>query len=368
MKGRLPVPYPFLAAAYPVLALAAAHAGELVTARDLGRPLLLSLGTAAGAWLCSRLATPDPHRRAIVTFVAVVVFATYGYWQTLLKDVLNLPQAADTPVLLTGFAVFMALTVWAARRPGPSFPAVARYLNLTLALLVLGAGLGTLWRFMHSRSRVSLEAVVPSPAARGVVRPHVFLVVLDKYTGPRSLRSNFGYDNAPFEHFLESRGFRVIRHGHANYIHTFLALASLLNWEYLRTVTDSLGPAEERWDVLYGMIEDNRTARLLKQLGYRFVFFPTAFAATAGNDLADLQLPHPNDLTREFEMVWFRTTILYPISDHWSLRERRLAVRCGIGGVAGLEVRAARAARTFRRTALCPGAPHLAARALPVRR
>jgi hypothetical protein len=318
-ERRVVIAYPFLAAAYPVLALAAAHAGELVSPWDLLRPAAIALAVAAVGWALSRLVSREPNRRGIVTFVAVIIFSTYGYWETLLGDVLSLRHLAEARFLLPTLLGLLLLTVVAARRPGQSSPAVTRYLNLTFGLLVLGSAVVVAWRTMRARPAITVSDIPAGPATVSGMQPHLFIIVLDKYTGPQSLRANFGYDNGPFERFLESRGFRVARNAHANYVHTFLALASMLNWDYVGDVADSLGE-EHRWSALYEMIDQNRTARYLKQRGYRFVFFPTAFAATAGSDYADVQLPDPEELTREFEMVWFRTTMLYPIADYWCLR------------------------------------------------
>jgi hypothetical protein len=71
-----------------------------------------------------------------------------------------------------------------------------------------------------------------------------------------------------------------------------------------------LGKDNQSWRAAYPVIEDNRVARALKLAGYKFVFFPTAFAATRSNRYADQQLPNPAAMTREFQSVWLGTTIL----------------------------------------------------------
>ena len=63
----------------------------------------------------------------------------------------------------------------------------------------------------------------------------------------------------------------VPRSSQANYPQTPLALASMLNLDYLQNLPQELN--------LYDLIEYNRLAGFLKREGYRFVFFPTGFGS-----------------------------------------------------------------------------------------
>jgi len=69
-----PVPrYPFLAALYPVLALAAANTREGLELKDLLLPLCLSILVALVLWLSSRLLSRDRHVRGLVVLAGVVI-------------------------------------------------------------------------------------------------------------------------------------------------------------------------------------------------------------------------------------------------------------------------------------------------------
>jgi hypothetical protein len=312
--------YPFLAAAYPVLALAAANGNEVGRPLDLLRPLLLSLGVAGAMWLAARLAAPDPHRRAILAFVGVVVFSSYGYWQALLLDLPPLDRLASDAVAFPCAVGFMAATTWAARSPGRSYAGLTRYLNLVMVLLAGAALLGFGWSAVRTPRLVPI-APAPLPvqdtSRTAVDLPHLFLIIPDKYTGARSLAAHYAYDNSEFERSLEARGFVVARNAHANYIQTFLALAAILNWDYVDRLAPGLRPDEQRRELLHPLIEDSRTRRWLDALGYQFVFFPTAYAPTAENRYADIRLALPGGAAREFEAAWLRTTMLYPLLSGW---------------------------------------------------
>jgi hypothetical protein len=183
-------------------------------------------------------------------------------------------------------------------------------------MLLLWSGGRYLWNMGTTRDALPMSSLPKAHAESGHPsnsKPHFFLIVLDKYTGPRSLQSNFGLDDTQFLQFLEQKGFVVPRTARANYNHTFLALAAMLNWQYLDTLVTALGRDNQSWRAAYPVIEDNRVARALKENGYRFIFFPTAFPMTKRNRYADEQLPERTNTSREFESVWLRTTILLPV-------------------------------------------------------
>ena len=135
MSRRRVVLYPFLAACYPVLALAQSNGGELVRAGDLAKPFLIALGAAGLAWLLSRLATHDPDRRAFVTFLAVVVFSTFGNWADLVNRLVPSRPLASAVVLLP-----LAAAVMLARRTRADLAWLTRYLNVVLAVLLVWTG------------------------------------------------------------------------------------------------------------------------------------------------------------------------------------------------------------------------------------
>jgi hypothetical protein len=82
----LPVPYPFLAAVYPILALAAANSSAVVRLGILARPLFVSLAVAGVAWLGFTAFRVERNRRALVTLAGVVIFCSYGFFIVALRE------------------------------------------------------------------------------------------------------------------------------------------------------------------------------------------------------------------------------------------------------------------------------------------
>jgi hypothetical protein len=311
------VAYPFLAAAFPVLALAAANPGEIPGLWVLLSPIGLSLLFSGLAWLLLALFIRNPDQRAFVTFMLVILFTSYGYFTLTLEEIAWAAPFSHTIVPFLFIASYLGAGTYLVLRLFRTLRHLTLFLTLLTSILVLW----NLAVLLRDRARSYRLAGDMSGADRlvGPTRvdrkggPDIYLIVLDKYTGSRSLKSNFDFDNSEFETFLRRRGFLLPRHAQANYIYTSLSLASLLNYGYL----DSLpwGPKAQRRKKAYvnHLVEDNAVWRFLKARGYRFIFFPTHFPFTGNNRLADVQLPNPRQILSEFEIVWRRTTLAEPV-------------------------------------------------------
>jgi hypothetical protein len=289
---RLILVYPFLGAAYPLLALFAANAGEGIHPSDLRLPLALTFTITAIAWLISRLLTRDPHRQALCALLWGLWFNSYGLLVILSEKMGPLAVLADHRILLPASIALVLLCCRAILRSRSSFARTSTSLNLLSCALLLIPGL-TYFTTTDQVSRKWNPGPIPSPPPeqRPRRRPDVYFIVLDAYTGNRSLRSNYRFDNRGFEDSLRSRGFFVPRQSRSNYANTFLALAAALNWEYLDSLSQKLGPQSHDRALPYAMVEDSRVMRFFRAQGYQFVFFPTPYGATAHNRFADLTLP-----------------------------------------------------------------------------
>jgi hypothetical protein len=296
-----------------VLALAAENRDALSGLDELVRPSAIMLLVAGLAWLLAAAVTRDSHRRALITLVVVAYFAGF---QALTRAIRGSPwlevggawRFAGVLSVILLLAVVTLVVRW--QRP---LGRTTGFLNVTAGILVLFPAV-PLVRLGVAAARPPMMNFEPIPEPRTMGRrdstPDIYVIVLDKYTGSRSLRANYSFDNAPFERHLRSRGFVVPSRARASYVHTFLALASLLNWRHLDDLPVRLGRDRSDWAAAYPLIEDNRTRRFLASRGYRFIFFPTAFAATSDNRFADLKYPAPDEIPSEFALAWMTTTPL----------------------------------------------------------
>ena len=300
---------PLLAGLYFVLELAAANADESLHPGDLVPPLLASVGFAGLAFLLSRAWARGNAAGSLLGTAVVVGFSTFGYGVAVMEDLWALDRVTWAPPLLLAMVAALLGLAFALRWTARSCAGAANYVTLLFGLLV-GFAAGRLAYGAVSGAHDAMPATTIADAVSAPSRrlPDIYLIVPDKYTGSRYLASEYGFDNRPFESFLEGRGFIVPREARANYVHTFLALAAMLNVRYLEDLPASLGPDATSRRAVDRLVEDNAVVRLLRDRGYRIVFTPTAYPTTRRNRMADLQIPAPGKVRPEFVTAWLWTT------------------------------------------------------------
>jgi hypothetical protein len=319
--------YPFLLAVYPVITLAAANA-DYVTPGGLAFALIAFLAVAALSWFVSGRISTDRHRRGLIALAGVAFFCFYGFFDRAVGRANEFWADARTGLTLllwVGLCFGASAVLVAISRSGER---TSRYLNLfALAFILIPA--------LDLASGLAASSTVPAalevPRAGRVRQPKrdIYLIILDKYTGTRSLAANYGFDNRPFERTLRERGFFVPAAPRANYTQTKVALPSMLNWIYMDSVAAEVGPGDDARAILRGLTEHNRAWQFLAGQGYRFVFFPSAYFLTARNANADLQLPEPGEPSIGTSVAWFSST---PVPD-------LLRLSCDISDCAGMDGR-----------------------------
>jgi hypothetical protein len=297
---------------YFVLAVAAASNAEAVRLSDLRTPTALAMLVCGITWGIGYALTRQTEKAALISLLMVLAFATYGYVVAALTPSKAIRAVGGDAGVLALYVVIVAGVIPTIRRASGRFEALLHYCTVLGLLLVAYTSYAVRRSMVREpvASSPTLNTQVHQMAANASRGPDVFLIIVDKYTGLSLLQSNYGFDDGEFRQALEARQFRVPAIPRANYTHTFLALASMLNLRYLDDLPPRLGVDNPNWALSYPLVEKNELATFLQSRGYRFVFFPTAFGATRENRFADLQLPSPAEIRPEFTIAWARTTAL----------------------------------------------------------
>jgi hypothetical protein len=313
---RHPVFYPSLVAAYSVLALAAANPGEIVGFWVLRWPLVISLLVSLCAWLLLGAFSQDRDRQAFLTLMVVVPFFWYESFTLGMGALTEAAWMARPLVALLCMIAYLAGLTFLVVRLVPDLRAFTRFMTTFAAILVVWSAIDVLrhvsWR-ADGGGESNRSSSEQTPNSSGKAGPDIYLIVLDKYTGSRALKENFGFDNADFEVFLRTRGFVLPHNAQTNYIYTTLSLASLLNFRYLRGLPPEPAALKRTKAQVNRLVENNAVWQFLQARHYRFIFFPTEFSVTGRNRFADLQVPEPPKIRSEFEIVWRRGTLAEPI-------------------------------------------------------
>ncbi|HEV8356789.1 MAG TPA: hypothetical protein VGQ17_08515 [Gemmatimonadales bacterium] len=290
MRARSLSLYPFLLAAWPPLALAAKNAGAVYRWQQLAVPIAVGCAVAGLAWGVAAAGRVAKPRRPAVAAGAALGWWSYGALVALLRyspviRSLGLPHSSGWIVV----AALLGIGYLVIRRLPAGFGGATMFLNLLGGLLVANAG-GRLalawWPVSPPHPRPAATVLGPAVERPGQLSPDVYLIILDAYTGARSLGRYHGFDNSAFLAALRDRGFVIPRSERANYPHTLLALASLLNWEPVETLVPDLPPGSQNLRLVVPLIEENPTWAYFSRRGYRIAFFPSVREITGRNRYA----------------------------------------------------------------------------------
>jgi hypothetical protein len=283
---RTPI-HPLLFAAYPILALFAQNAREVLAA-DLVGVLAGAVVGASAAWLLFGLLLRDAAKGALVAAAAILMFYTLStvidwsetflsalssYWVhrgriKLAPLWLIVPEA----LLLCGFALGVL-------RRLEHVDGATRFLNV-LAVIAVGMPILQIIAVKAPTATCPTRAATPldlltAPSAGHL--PDIYYIILDGYARHDVMKSHFDFDNTAFVEHLEQQGFYVARKSTANYCQTPLCLSASLNATYLDELVKGLGKDQT---ALRDLIGQNDVVASLRPLGYRFVTFATGFEPT----------------------------------------------------------------------------------------
>lgn len=297
----------FAVAAIPALFLFADNAEQQVTLTPLWAPLLICLGAGAALLLVAILASGDVGRGGLLATLVLILFFTFGH----LYNLLGAPTDASRWLLAAGYlmiGVGLGLLIW---RGGRWVPSLNRFLNLaTLGLVVFN----TLRVANYASASAAAAEALPNPT--GVVlqepaaKPDIYYIILDRYANAETLSSIYRFDNEPFLHELEARGFTIARHAWANYFKTALSVYTSLSMHYIDPNdlhVDMSKPAT--FTELHAALRDHLPVpAALKKLGYDYVHLGNWWEPTATNIDADVSLRFQE--SAEFSSALWSTTAL----------------------------------------------------------
>ena len=136
-------------------------------------------------------------------------------------------------ILPVSFLFFLAGIIWLKKRQKPLISLVF-YLNAALLVIILvdAAWLSAKIAGLDKDKPFSLSAQRFSPCDT-CIRPDVYFIIADQYTGRVALKEVFNFDNDSFQNELEARGFHIAKNSSSNYNLTPFSIASTLNMDYL---------------------------------------------------------------------------------------------------------------------------------------
>jgi hypothetical protein len=302
--------YPLLFAVAPALAIAGQSIGQF-RASDLAVVLVAIAGLAAIAlgmvFVVVRALDRTDRTAPLAAALCLLAVAWCFYYIPLQSALSGVHRrlASNRVLVPLGAALTLAAAAWLLRQPRQRLIGLsgfmARFGILLVAIVAArtaasaAGGPGAARRSTLVQQLAAPVRTLDSlPPGRNDPRRDIYLIVLDGHANARVLQEVLGYDNRPFEDSLRALGFLVPRDVRSNYVQTYLSLSSLLNATHVTSLAADAGVASKDHSLPTYLVKHNRAARVLKEHGYKYVLFPSAWwAATASSPLADVEFdPH----------------------------------------------------------------------------
>jgi hypothetical protein len=288
--------YPLAFAAFPLLSLFEHNQTEIELS-VLWVPLLVTLAATAGLYVLLRLVFREA-RAAALTALVVLAFFYYGTFASAvgLRDRWFLPL---------WIALFAGLALALIRFEPAHLTWVLGATALVLvALPVAGIALYHADHPAISASDRRLWTTQLSPPTRR--GPDIYVLVPDDYARADVLRHYFRYDDGRFVHALEQRGFVISPKSRSPYSDSEMNIAAAANMDYLGALAKILGVKSQDVRPVSHLEEDNRAARLLQPLGYRYVHLDTDEVTFDGGNPGISRFAPPDS----FANLWLKSSVL----------------------------------------------------------
>ena len=276
--------HPLLAAAYPVVFLFAQNVAEQVTLQPLWLPLVAAVLAGAVALLIGRIVAGDWLRGALLATLALALFFSFGHAWNGLGELLG-----QRRWLIAAYAVVGAAAAYLVWRGGRWVAAASRFVAVVLAIGCLINAWSIATFTLAGRQAVAAEGPPIDVRVGELGRPDIYFIVMDRYAGAETLRSQYGYDNTPFRDALRQRGFAVADDAWANYLKTALSLSSTLSADFLDGEALAAAADEGREVAAsYELLQSHLAVpATLQSLGYEYVHVGSYWEPTGTNPYAD---------------------------------------------------------------------------------
>ena len=298
--------YPILFAASVSLGVAARGAGQY-DAADLALVTAVSMLVAALALVVMlgvvRLVDRTDRAAPLAAALTMLVVAWFFFYVPVqgAVEAITWRGSRDRVLLPLGAVATIGLLVWLLRQSRDRLVAVNAFLTRFGALLLVVVLFQLAYSQRSSLAAAKRSALVrqlaqpvrvagPPPAGRNMPRRDIYLIILDGHPNARMAREELGFDNTAFEDSLRALGFVVPPGLHANYSQSILSIPSLLNASHVTQLAQDAGVGSRSHALPRFLVEHNRTARFLKNQGYKYVLFPSPWwQPTQHSPLADVE-------------------------------------------------------------------------------
>jgi len=210
---------------------------------------------------------------AILAFYLLSGYLFFGFIQDICKSYMLVLSRYIVllPLFLTGFAL---LCLYVTKR-NSQFPRLRLLLNLLLIIYIfIDTGkllLKSPGNLKKDSSNSGMAAAVTYKRCADCPTPDIYFLLFDAYTGSRSLKKRYHFNNDELDSFLLKRGFSIQYSSRSNYFFTAFSMASILNMSYLKGIPDEKAVTVDDYNRCTNLVKNNLVTDFMSKQGYKIV-------------------------------------------------------------------------------------------------
>ncbi|MHA4807753.1 sulfatase-like hydrolase/transferase [Flavitalea flava] len=281
---------------------------------------LLLLGIYCGAtgaiFLCFQWIVKDKIKASLIASFIMAFYLFFGAFHDFLrKHSIFLHKYS---IILPAFILSTILLTFYFKKK-KSFPRLPLFLNVLFLAYIIIDGLILAGKATgHNCSPLPSYSFSANnyQACDSCKKPDIYFFIFDGYSGSKTLKEIYGYDNSSLDSFLVKEDFHIQKGSRSNYCITPFSIASILNFSYLNEVPDPQGLRADDYTNVFEPIRKNEVVNFLVRQGY----------AILNNSFFDLP-GHPSDRDQPFipvktKLITNRTLFSYMKRDmEWWFNE-----------------------------------------------
>jgi len=308
LQGR---PYPYLAALFSVLFYYGKNPNE-ATITSLVFVIAVVFLICFLLFAILGLVIKNKDRRSFLAFIILIPLLNYGeLWDV--AEAHFSSQIMGSHLFPLSMAVMVVMGIIAALVPKYFSPRLSQILTVAM-LSLLASGMISIVQSLH-QAKQQEDSLVIKPLSPGQLKPDIYYLIFDEYSGPVALQKLYGYDDSGLLNNLKSQGFYVADQSTSNYYGSLNSISSTLNLQYLNVLAARAGATNTNQQLLRNLLENNRLILELQSVGYEYYHLGSWWGPTQGNQnsvrayYSDVPLGYPPFLFHYLS----ETTILSPI-------------------------------------------------------
>jgi len=331
--------HPFLFAIFPIIFLFSVNVNS-VSPEEIIFPLFSVIAVTFLIWIVLGILLKSRIKSGFIVSIGLVLFFSYGHIYILIDDFEKNDEVSHLLLIIPALVIFSFVSYYFIKTKN-SLHNLTKIVNIVAFSLVIISFFG-IGEYLFSGGYDSLQSSIVSennvvPIANAETSPDIYYIILDGYSGSKSLKAILDYDNKEFTDSLTNRGFQVASESFSNYRLTEFSLPSTLNMEYVNYLSDEKGIDSEDTHELLELAKDNKVMQYLKSKGYYIITIESGSRHTDNMKNADLKLCGIGEFIKsDFIMTLIRTTILNPIHVKLFGGDWRDIILCGFSELSKL--------------------------------